>query len=126
LAIATSLALSFSLSRLFGALVEIKTQFPPERLDNWKERCQILGTLSELRTLKTEMVIWTRYGLYDTVEPAENDIFSIFRAMLDKQAQTFDVEINFHLPSSLDAALGPRPFQITVQDRPYDWHAHPA
>jgi len=104
----------------------LKSNFPPERLEDWQECCRTLETLSLLQMLKVEMVIWTEYGEYNPAEPAENDIIAIFRPMLEIQAETFDVEVNFPFPQYLDDALGFRPFQIIVHERPYDWETFAA
>jgi len=115
----------------------LKCSLPPENYNHWQECCQALRTLPKLRTLNIEMIIWNDWRHYnptflddDALLPDDDSLHShhvallfIFRALVGITAEVFHLELNIELPAFVEDAINPRPFEVTVRDRPYDWTA---
>ncbi|KAF1836064.1 hypothetical protein BDW02DRAFT_567395 [Decorospora gaudefroyi] len=106
---------------------ENRATFPLDRYLNWEDGCRMLVSLTELRLLRIEMMIWDLFGYYDrsggTVE--EQALVFILSALKPVRARTFQVELNLEVPSSVLNALGDVSFELLRTEKLHDRRTFP-
>jgi hypothetical protein len=101
--------------------------FPRESYLDWEDGCRTLASLTELRELWIEMNVWDEFQYYDpsdgTVE--EQALLFILNALKPVHSQTFQIGLNFELPSPVVLALGDVPFELLCHGKSYDRKTFP-
>ncbi|KAF1836062.1 hypothetical protein BDW02DRAFT_567394 [Decorospora gaudefroyi] len=106
---------------------ENRGSFPRESYLDWEDGCRDLVSLTELRLLRIEMMIWDRFAYHGrcagTVE--EQALIFILSALKLVTARTFQVELNLEVPSSVLDALGDVSFELLRTEKLYDRKTFP-
>ena len=97
----------------------------PENYDHWEHGCRSLTSLTNLHLLYIDMIVWDQFHYYETDAVDQQSLLFILSALKPIRAQTFQVELNMPLSDQTKTSLGPVPFEILHQKRPYDMETFP-
>ena len=92
----------------------------PEDYIDWKDTCAALETLTSLRGLEIEIVVWNQGRHHDDLSADRESLMTIFSALMHIKAAKFTIELNIELPQSVKDALGLTPFKLTYIARSFD------
>jgi hypothetical protein len=95
--------------------------YPPERYLYWTDGCRSLASLTNLQSLRIDMIIWDVMYFDPGDGAAEHQaLVEFLSALKSVEARIFQVMLNRDLPEPVMKALGYIPYQILRHSSPHD------